>query len=105
MQKWQPRRAEIEFLMRYTAYTNALFGKPQYAREGWNGSYPKVWHDSGSDDPKILDIVEVDLRGGVARVKLHSDDGMLVRDKKGGKFPRPAWEWRHGKFILTEARA
>jgi hypothetical protein len=104
MQKWQPRRAEIEFLMRYTAYTNSLFGKPQYAREGWNGQFPKVWHDSGSDDPKILDILEVDLRGGVARVKLRSDDGMLVRDKQAGKFPRPAWEWRHGKFTLTEAR-
>ena len=102
MQKWPPRRAEIEFLMRYTAYTNAIFGSPQYAREGWNGRAPKVWHESSSDDLKIHDIVEVDLRGGVARVKLRSEDGMLVRDPKAGKFPRPAWRWLHGRFTLTE---
>jgi hypothetical protein len=103
MQKWAPRRAEIEFLMRYTAYTNALFHAPQYAREGWNGQYVRAIHsDAGSDDPAIVDVVEVDLRGGVARVKLRSDDGMLVRDKERGRFPRPAWKWMHGKFALTE---
>ena len=103
MQKWHPRRAEIEFLMRYTAYTNSLFGKPQYAREGWNSQYVKVYHDSGSDDLSIMDIIEVDLRGGVARVKLRGDDGMLIRDPQAGRFPRPAWKWVHGHFALTEA--
>lgn len=104
MMKWSPHRAEIEFLMRYTAYTTALFGSPQYAREGWNGRYPKVWHESASDDLSIVDILEVDLRGGVARVKLRGEDGMLVRDPKAGRFPRPAWKWLHGKFTLTEER-
>jgi hypothetical protein len=40
------------------------------------------------------------LVGGVGRVKLRSEDGMLIRDTAAGRMPRPAWKWVHGKFSI-----
>jgi hypothetical protein len=50
------------------------------------------------------DLVEVDMRGGVGRVKLRSENGMLVRDTDAGKIPMPALKWMHGRFTLTEGK-
>ena len=101
--KWSPKEAEYRFLVRYSAYTYSLFGSHQYMREGWGSNSPKVLHSqTGSDSNDILDVVEVDLRGNVAKAKLRSADGMLVRDPQAGRFPRPAWRWIHGRFTLTE---
>jgi len=101
---WVPRYAEQQFLMRYTAWTNAVFGSPQYMHEGW-GDDPRLqasYHDTASDSAVIGDLIEVDLRGGVGRVKLRSPDGMLIRDTSAGRIPRPLWKWVHGKFTLIE---
>lgn len=99
-----PQVAEYKFLTRYAAWSKAVFGKHQYFRETWTntrtlqGSY----HDTATDSDKIADLIEVDLRGGVGRVKLKDERGMLVRDKDAGKMPRAAWKWVHGNFTLIE---
>jgi len=98
VEHWPPRMAEKQFLFRYAAYMSGVYGKPAYLDEKWGiyGPRLKGSHDGGD----AVDLLEVDLLGGVGRVKLRSDDGMLVRDTKAGQFPRPAWKWVHGKFDL-----
>jgi hypothetical protein len=111
---WLPAVAEQEFLMRYATYAKAVYGTHQYLRSGWGiptkctfKEFPfgtlggDVPMRGAFDSKQITDLVEVDLRGGVGRVALRSPDGMMVRDTKAGRFPRPAWRWLHGKFELT----
>lgn len=109
---WSNILAEQQFLMRYAAYSMRVFGKHQYLRSSWGlptGCVYKeipVFKTGGSDMPQqgevqpimITDLVEVDVRGGVGRVALRSPNGMMTRDTKAGRFPRPAWKWLHGKF-------
>ena len=96
---WLPRFAEQKFLLQYAAYTMEVFGSPQYLREGWGLDMRASYSDGGAVNSDIVDLIEVDLRGGVGRVKLRSEDGMLVRDTKAGT-PRPAWKWLHGEFKI-----
>ena len=111
---WPPIVAEQEFLMRYATYMKAIHGTHQYLRSGWGIPTHCVFEEfpfktlggdvatRGEVEPKLItDLVEVDLRGGVGRVALRSPDGMMIRDTKAGRFPRPAWKWVHGKFDLA----
>jgi hypothetical protein len=59
-------------------------------------------HETNSDVLKSLDVLEVDVKGRVGRVRLHDEEGIVVRDPKGGTFPRPQWEWVHGNFEVME---
>lgn len=104
--RWTPEYAETQFLMRYTAWANSIHGSPQYIRQGWNNRpHPQaVYHATASDSGTIADVYEVDLRAGIGRVKLRSEDGMLIRDRDAGR-PRPAWDWRHGTFEMITAGA
>lgn len=107
---WEPKKAEEQFLMRYATYSRKVYGTHQYLRSGWgipmqSGYVP--FTTAGSDVAQrgeqaeiITDLIEVDLRGGVGRVALRSEDGMMIRDTKAGKFPRPTCKFIHGKFEL-----
>ena len=105
---WTAEHAEAQFLFRWAAYSRSMFGTFQLYREEWGidgmaGSPMKMnVTPSHSDSATIEGIVEADIRGGVGKVKLRSPDGMLIRDPSGGKFPRPAWKWVHGRFELIE---
>lgn len=109
---WSAPFAEQQFLMRYAQYSEQVFGSHQYLRSGWgvptNAIYLPDFKTAGSDtaqhgtvEPRtVTDLIEVDIRGGVGRVALRSPDGMMIRDTSAGRFPRPAWEFIHGKFEL-----
>lgn len=115
---WEPYVAEQQFLMRYANYSQKVFGSHQYLRSGWGIPLDAKFTDahsfrtaggdlpsSGEFDPTIItDLKEVDLRGGVGRVAMRSENGMMIRDTNAGRFPRPAWKWIHGKFLLTTPR-
>lgn len=115
IEPWEPHHAEQQFLARYAHCTHEVFGTPQYLRSGWGipltSIYQPNFRTEGSDiaqhgdtEPRtITDLLEVDIRGGCGRVALRSPDGMMIRDRSAGKFPRPAWEFIHGAFQLTEA--
>ena len=114
IEPWVSAMAEQQFLMRYATYSKKLFGTHQYLRSGWGLSTDCEFKEfpfktlggdiatRGDVEPQtITDLAEVDLRGGVGRVALRTPDGMMVRDTKAGRFPRPAWKWIFGKFELT----
>jgi len=98
---WTSAWAEQQFLMLYAAYSYAVYDKQhQYLRDDWR-FFPSLQSAvASSDDPVIEDVIEVDLRGGVGRVKLRSPDGMLERDRNAAPSPAPAWKWVHGRFNL-----
>ena len=112
IEPWTAPFAEQQFLARYAKYSLALFGKHQYLRSGWGVPLDCTFEDfpfktlgtdmpPGKVDQKVItDVMEVDLRGGAARVALRSPNGMMVRDTNAGRFPRPAWKWMHGRFDL-----
>jgi hypothetical protein len=95
---WSPEEAEKNFLMQYAAYSKEVYGRYQYLNYTW-GKLPKI---TSSDDANVLDVMEVDVRGKVARVILRDGEGIQVRDTTGGVFPRPKWKWVHGDFTFTE---
>lgn len=114
IEPWGSRFSEQQFLMRYATYSSRHYNSIQYLRSGWgiptHSVYTPDFRTRGSDiaqygeqtDPNtVTDLLEVDIRGGVGRVAIRSPDGMLVRDRSAGKFPRPAWAFIHGKFELT----
>lgn len=111
---WNAMRAEQNFLLRYSIYTHKIFGAHQYLRSGWGIPTHSIFHDFpfktggadvsqyGKPNPEVItDLIEVDLRGGVGRIVLRSENGMLIRDTNAGTFPRPAWDWLHGNFQLA----
>ena len=101
---WVPAWAKKQFLMRYEMYARAVFGSPQYIDETWaNGPGGVTTSFVASDTAGIEDVCEVDLRGGVGRVKLRDNVGQLLRDADA-EWPRPAWKWVHGKFTLIERK-
>jgi hypothetical protein len=117
IEPWTPVRAEQEFLLRYAAYSSAIFHTHQYLRSGWGVPLGCTFKEFpfktlGSDmtqhgdaQPQtVTDLMEVDFRGGVGRVALRSQDGMMIRDTAAGKFPRPAWKWIRGTFELTAGK-
>ncbi len=90
---WGPREAEEQFLMRYAGLHIEVYGTPGYTRHDWHTGGVILHNGKPLKGPAI----EVDFRGGVARVPLLGRDGMMIRDTSGG-FPRPATAWLHGKF-------
>lgn len=113
IEPWGARFAEQQFLARYATFASKVHGSYQYLRSGWGVStsarYQPNFLTADSDTPRqgpseprvITDLIEVDIRGGVGRVVLRSENGMMVRDTEAGSFPRPAWEFIHGKFEFT----
>lgn len=98
---WSPRHAEQQFLVRYAAYTHALFGAHQYVAEGYLPNVRASWHETASDSHIVEDVIEIDLRGGVGRVRLRDPTNrMYVRDPQSGAFPAAKWRWVHGEFTL-----
>jgi len=98
---WTPAEAEKQFLMMYAAYSKEVYGAYQYINYAWNLPVT-VLHETNSDMLQSLDVMEADVKGRVARVRLRDDEGILVRDTMGGVFPRPQWKWVHGKFEIAE---
>lgn len=99
--RWSPEHAEQQFLFRYAAYSKEAFGEHRYLKEAW-GFPTRSLYESSTDitqDGVTSDLLEVDFLGGVGKIKLRSEDGMLVRDRTSG-IVRPAWKWLHGKFTL-----
>lgn len=111
IQPWLPYVAEQQFLMRYATASYHVHGAHQYLRSAWGlptHSFYTPFKTGGSDvtqsgdfDPKLItDLFEVDLRGGVGRVAMRSPNGMMLRDTRAGTFPRPAYKWIRGNFVL-----
>ena len=113
---WSPKVSEQQFLMRYADLMLKLTGRHQYLRSGWGVPTHAMFKEfpfksESSDMPEgptdervITDLMEVDIRGNVGRVRLRSPNGMLIRDTRAGSYPRPAWKFIHGKFeLLTPA--
>jgi hypothetical protein len=98
---WTPAEAEKQFLMMYAAYSQEVYGSYQYINYTWNLPVT-ILHEANSDVLQSLDVMEVDVKGRVGRVRLRDDEGILVRDTTGGVFPRPQWKWVHGDFKITE---
>jgi hypothetical protein len=101
IEPWSPESSEKQFLMQYAAYSKEVYGTYQYINDEW-GIPVRILHAGGGDMISPTDFIEVDVRGGVGRVKVRDDDGILVRDETGGRFPRGQWRWEHGKFELRE---
>lgn len=98
IEPWSPEKCEKQFLMQYAAYSREVYGSLQYVNYDW-GLPVTV---TNSDDKRTLDLVEVDVKGGVGRVRLRDEEGLLVRDTTGGVFPRAQYAWRHGKYEIQE---
>ena len=104
IEPWSQADAEKQFLMMYAAYSKEVYGSYQYINYSW-GLPVNVFHQTNSDTRKSLDVLEVDVKGHVGRVRLHDDEGIVVRDTTGGTFPRPQWKWVHGNFEIMERAA
>lgn len=106
IQRWTPEQAEKQFLLQYAAYCHEAYGKHFYINEEWGVPVAVTFPASGDSENRGNDLIEVDVRGGVGRVKVRSADGVLKRDVTSGQFPlRPESEWWHGKFELLERAA
>lgn len=106
IQPWLPVSAKRQFLMQYAAYAKEVYGSHQYLNEEWGISGDVVSYvPTSSDHAVVADVVEVDFRGGVARIKVRGDDGILTRDRSAGMMPRAETKWHHGKFTLQERAA
>lgn len=104
IEPWTPQQAEKQFLLQYAAYARDLYGTHVYINNAW-GVPHRVHHQTASDMPTgIIDVLELDVIGGVARVKVQGEDGLTVRDRDAGLFPAPQWRWEHGKFHLETAK-
>lgn len=101
IEPWSPEEAEQVFLTTYASLCHAAYGKHFYLNEEW-GVPCQIHYEMSSDQKAPFDLMEVDVRGGVGRIKVRGQDGILKRDETAGKYPRPQWEWWHGKFELTE---
>jgi hypothetical protein len=100
IEPWSPEHAEKQFLLQYAAYSHAVEGAHQYINYTWNLPV-KIMHASGSDMNKPADLLEVDVRGSVGRMRVRDDDGIILRDPTGG-MPRTQWAWQHGKFEVRD---
>ncbi len=101
IEPWTPEEAEKTFLMQYAAYSKEVYGTHQYINHDW-GIPVKVVHQPSSDTKHSLDLIEVDVRGNVGRIRVKDGEGMLVRDTTGGVFPRAVTAWEYGKFEVFE---
>lgn len=107
---WNPKMTDQQFLMRYGESAFQSTGEHQYLRAGWgvptHSIYTPDWRTQSSDmignteRHAITDLIEVDVRGGVGRVVIRREDGMMLRDREAGRYPMPAWEFVHGDFKL-----
>jgi len=100
IERWTPEKTEKEFLLRYAALSHEVYGFHSYLNYDWG--IPVVTTVApGSDHYAVQDVAEVDVRGGVARIKLRGDDGILLRDEFRG-MPVSDFAWHHGRFSVTD---
>lgn len=99
---WTPEEAEKAFLLQYAAYSKAVYGNHQYINDAW-GIPVRVQYHAGHDLKTTRDVIEVDVRGRVGRIRIRDDEGILKRDKSAG-FPRPDWAWQHGDYSITDRK-
>lgn len=90
---WTPTEAERIFLRLYAAYSHEAYGDHQYINFDWGKLAGE--REVVSDSKTVLDLLEVDMRGKVGRVKLRDDPST-------GTFPRPQWKWVHGEFKIAQ---
>lgn len=100
---WTPAEAEKTFLMQYAAYSKEVYGTYQYVNHEW-GLPVSIHYETNSDHKRTLDVVEVDVKGRVGRIKLRDGEGILMRDTTGGVFPRALTEWKHGNYTVMDRR-
>lgn len=100
IERWSPEKAEREFLTRYAALTFEVYGFHNYMNYDW-GIPVKTTVATSSDHYDVADVAEVDVRGGVARIKLRGDDGILLRDESRA-MPVGDFVWHHGRFSVTD---
>jgi hypothetical protein len=95
---WTPKEAERNFLTMYAHFGRAAFGHDVYINAGWGIPY-RVYHATSTDviDGPV-DVLEVDVLGGVAALKVVDANGLTMRDKEAGAFPAPEIKWVHGRF-------
>lgn len=106
IQPWTPEMAEKQFLLQYAGYSYGAYGKHFYINDSWGVPVAVNFEASSDNENRGADLIEVDVRGGVGRVKLRGPDGMLIRDPESAQFPlRCESEWWHGKFELLERKA
>lgn len=114
IEPWTPEEAEQTFLMQYAAYSHSYYGFHNYINYDWGmpvRTYftPPPQIDFNPNDiggtREVYDVMEVDVRGGVARVKVRGGDGILARDTSKGAFPMPDFEWHHGHFNVMDRAA
>lgn len=98
--RWTPEEAEKQFLLLYAAYSRQVYGSFQYINYDWN--VMKTYIETSSDVAGVLDLMEVDVRGNVGKIKIRNADGIIEVDPDSGETPRPAWRWEHGKFQIME---
>jgi hypothetical protein len=102
IQPWTPEQAEKNFLIQYAAYSKQVYGTYQYVNYSW-GIPVQILHETGTDSKlSPIDLIEVDVKGNVGRVRVKDNKGICVRDLRAGAFPKPEWEWQHGKFEVRE---
>lgn len=94
--------AERGFLTRYAKFSYLHHKEHQYLRHEWG--FPMManvteWGAATSDINS--DLVEVDIRGGVGRLAMKDERGMMVRDRDAAIPPRPLYKWVHGRFDLV----
>lgn len=101
IERWAPDYTERAFLTHFAKYSYETYGEHQYLTEGW-GVPMRATYTDASVVHEVQDLIEVDIRGGVGKLRLRDDQGRMVRDPAAGSFPRPAWRWMHGNFTLTQ---
>lgn len=103
---WTPAVAERTFLRLYAEYSKTVYGSHQYVNYDWGINAEVSYFPTVSDmqRPPVLDVIEVDVRGNVARVRLHDEEGRLLTNTNSS-FPSAAWGWKHGKFEILERAA
>lgn len=101
IEPWTPAQCEKEFLIRYAAYSKEVYGSYQYINYEW-GIPVSIFHETAADTKQQIDLIEVDIKGHVGRIRVKDEEGILVRDTTGGVFPRAQWRWQHGKFEVHE---
>lgn len=85
---WTPMYAEQQFLLQWAAYSNAVYGCHNYLRVGW-GVPMQARYTDADDKTSLVQLIEVDLRGNVGRIKADNERG---------------WSWLHGRFEMTDVK-
>lgn len=104
IQPWTPQEAEKAFLALYAKYTKQVYGFHNYINYAWDLPAQTLMH-TATDMALAVDVLEVDIRGRVARMCKLDEDGIRTRDKSSGSMPEYDWYWEHGDFTVYDRAA